>query len=294
MVANVEAESYNNEATTLKQALESLIQEAAVLGLKENESAGLEALIVLNYDHGNLSEVQQYSLRAAEQLRHTSPATTQYMLAHTGACLAEIGRDMIRAEALLLEAQSIADRLGIPSIDIPFGLGCVRRFQGHTDEARSLLCQGWHMAQFAKDHWRECTCLTNLVMLDLETGTPITALHHCTELIQVAAQMGQGSEAPHAAALNAVTRYLLQEQNAAERLEQSCQVLQRIDSPRMLAFVQIIAAQWDLEQGDWEQAIARAEVALKAAQQVNNPSETTLASTILIQARYQGGNLKNA
>lgn len=281
-------------ASVLKQELQSLIQEANALGLKEDESTGLEALIVLNYDHGNLGEVQRYSLRAAEQGRTASPTTTMYMLAHTGACLAEIGREISRAEALLLEAQSIGDRLGNSSIDIPFGLGCVRRFQGEIEQARELLWQGWQRAQVAQDHWRECTNLTNLVMLELETGNPLAALHHCTELTHVAAQMGDGSEAPHAAALNAVTQYVLQEQHATEHLEQSCQLLQRLDSPRMLAYVQTIAAQWDLHQGNLDQAIARAEMALEAAQIVSNPSEIALAWSVIIQVGYQRGNRKCA
>jgi hypothetical protein len=251
----------------------------------------LEALIILNYDHGNLSEVQQHSLRAAEQGRTASPATTMYMLAHTGSCLAEIGRDIPRAEALLLEAQSISDRLGLETSDIPFGLGCVRRYQGQVDEARSLLCRGWQMAQLAQDHWRECTCLTNLVMLELETGHAALAQDHCSELIHVSAQMGEGSEAPHAAALDAVTRYLLQEKRAEEALERSRQVLKRIDSPRMLSFIQTIAAEWDLQQGNVKQAILRAEEALDAAQVVDNPSELALAWGMAIRATYQLENL---
>lgn len=279
------------QVATLQTELHQLIQEAATLKLKDEEATGLEALIVLNYDHGNLSAVQQHSLRAAEQGRTASPATTMYMLAHTGSCLAEIGRDIPRAEALLLEAQSIADRLGLETSDLPFGLGCVYRYQGRVEEARSHLDQGWHMAQLAQDHWRECTCLTNLVMLALESGQPSLALDYGSELIHVSAQMGEGSEAPHAAALDAVTHYLLHETAAAEALTQSCQLLQQIDSPRMLAYVQTIAAQWDLQQGHLEGAISRAETALEAAQQVSNPSEIALAWAIIIQASHQRGNL---
>lgn len=279
---------------SLQRELKQLIQEAAALKLKDEEAMGLEALIVLNYDHGNLSEVQRHSLRAAEQGRNASPSTTMYMLAHTGSCLAEIGREMIRAEALLFEAQSIADRLGVEAIDIPFGLGCVRRYQGQINEARALLQQGWQMAQIAQDHWRECTCLTSLVMLELEAGQPALALDYCSELIHVSAQMGEGSEAPHAAALDAVTRYLLQEKNSGEALERSRQVLKKIDSPRILSYVQTIAAAWDLQQGNVKQAIWRAEEALEAAQLVANPSEIALAGANVIRSHRQLGEIDAA
>jgi DNA-binding SARP family transcriptional activator/predicted ATPase len=285
--AYVKAGVSKEQVAALQQELQHLIQEAAVLKLNDEEATGLEALIVLNYDHGNLSEVQQHSLRAAEQGRTASPATTMYMLAHTGSCLAEIGRDISRAEALLLEAQSIADRLGLDTIDISFGLGCVRRYQGQVEDARSLLRQGWQMAQRAQDHWRECTCLTNLVMLELEAKQPSLALDYCSELIHVSGQMGEGSEAPHAAALDAVTRYLLQEKNAGEAVERSRQVLKKIDSPRILSSIQTIAAAWDLHQGNVDQALLRAEEALEAAQVVDNLSEIALAGAIVIRANCQ-------
>ncbi|HEY9603869.1 MAG TPA: hypothetical protein V6C85_19795, partial [Allocoleopsis sp.] len=252
--------------------------------MKDEEATGLEALIVLNYEQGNLSEVQQHSLHAAERGRLASPTTTAYMLAHTGACLAEIGRDIPRAEALLLEAQSIGDRIGLETIDIPFGLGFIRRHQGEVEEARHLLRQGWQKARAAQDHWRECTSLTNLVMLELEAGNPSAALDCCSELIHVTAQMSEGSEAPHAAALDALVRYLMGEKNAEEALERSRQTLHQIDSPRMLAYIQTVAARMDLQQGRTKKAIARAEEALEAAQIVNNPSEIALAWAVIIQA----------
>jgi hypothetical protein len=130
----------------------------------------------------------------------------------------------------------------------------------------------------------------NWVMLELEAGQPARALEPCAELVRVSAQMGEGSEAPHAAALDALIHYLLQDPQAAESLAQACQVLQRIDSPRLLAFVQTIAARWDLQQGDLVQAVTRAEVALEAAQQVNNPSEMALAWAVIITASRQRGN----
>lgn len=290
MKAVVKAGVTKEQVASLRQDLETLIQQAVALGQPDDESIGLEALISLNYDHGHLTEVQQYSLRAAERGRIASPAMMMQMLAHSGSCLAEIGREMARAEALLLEAQSMSDRLGLHAIDLPFGLGCVRRYQGRVDEARSLLHQGWQMAQVAQDHWRECTCLTNLVLLELETGQPTQALDYGMELIRVSAQMGGGSEAAHAAALDAVTHYVLRESHAPEALEQACQRLQTIDSPRMLAFVQTIAAQCDLQQGNGDQAVSRAEVALEAAQLVGNPSEMLLAWSVIIQMGYQRQN----
>jgi len=292
--AFVRAGVSKTDVSRVEAELHQLIEQAANVGLKEDEAIGMEALIILNYDQGKLVEVQHHSLQAAERGRSANPTTTAYMLAHTGSCLAEIGRDMPRAEALLQEAKSLADRIGLQTIDIPFGLGCVHRYRGNVAEARQFLEQGWRMAQSQQDHWRECACLTNLVMLELESNNLQTALHYCNELMTVAAQMGEGSEAPTATALEALIRYVLHEPNAVDAVARSCQVLQDIDSPRMLAYVQSFAALVDLQQGRTDQAMTRAQAAQAAAQRVKNPSEIVLAEAILVQASLTLGRHTDA
>ncbi|NEP16953.1 MAG: AAA family ATPase [Leptolyngbya sp. SIO4C1] len=287
---HVKAGVRKDQGAELAEALQQLTEQAAANDLKDAEAIGLEALMLLNYDHGQLAQVYQHSLQAAEQARLASPATTAYMLARTGSCLAEIGREMVRAEALLLEAQSVAERVGLQPIDIPAGLGCIYRYQGHVSAARESLEQGWQLAQTEQDHWRECSCLMNLVMLALEADDPVTALSYCDELTAVAAQMGEGSEASHAAALDALIHYWLGTPSAEERLARSQQTLAQIDSPRMVAYSQTMAARFDLQQGWVKQAAERAEAALAAAKIVNNPSEMALAWAVIIQASLQQGN----
>ncbi len=288
--AYVKAGVRKDQVASLEAELQQLIEQASARGLKDAEAIGLETLIMLSYDHGRLTQVQQHSLQAAERMRSASPTTTAYMLAHTGSCLAEIGRDMARAESLLLEAQTLAERVGLQTIDIPLGLGFIRRYQGNVEEARQWLEQGWKMAQIEQDHWRECTCLVNLVMLELEADHLVNALNYCHELTMVSAQMGEGSEASHTAALDAVIHYRLGTPEADRMLERSRQSLQQLESLRMLAYVQTMAAEFDLWQGNMKQAIARAEEALAAAQRVHNPSEIALAWAVIIQASLQLGN----
>lgn len=290
----VKAGISRNDVSQVTSEIEHLMKEAVAFGLTDEEVIGLEALINLNYDCGNLSEVYQHSLQAAEQGRKASPRTTAYTLAHTGSCLAEIGRDLNRSEALLLEATALADRLGLKIIDLPLGIGIVRHYQGKIDEARQLLKQGWEMSHSRQEHWRECACLTHLVMLELESGEFNQGLEYCSELVTVAARMAGESEAIHAAALDSVLRYALGEKDAQEAMARSRLALQRLDSPRMLGYIQTIAAAIDLQLGHCEQAITRAQEGLQAAQIVNNPSELLLAWAVLIQAELQVGDNNSA
>ncbi|WP_187329285.1 AAA family ATPase [Halomicronema hongdechloris] len=273
------------QVPTLEQELQGLIAEAKTLKLKDTAAIGLEALIALSYDHGDLTGVHQHSLQAAETGRSTSPAMTARTLANSGSCLADIGRDMPQAEALLLEAQSLAARVGIELSDIPHGLGCVRRFAGDWAEARQLLATGWQQARREQDHWRESVCLLNLALVEFEAGTPGAALPYCQEMAIVADKIGgEGSEAAFAEGLSALAQYQLGHTDAAARLESALTTLRQIDAKRMLAFVLTAAAESDLQREHPETAIPRAEEALQVAQIVDYPSSIALAWAVLIRA----------
>ncbi|MBD2461381.1 AAA family ATPase [Oscillatoria sp. FACHB-1407] len=284
-----------DRAAKVETQLRRLIDEAQTLGLKDEEATGFEVLIALNYDHGNLTSVQQHSLEAIERGRAASSTTTARMLAYTGWCLAETEREMPRAEALLLEAQSLAARAGLELIDIPCGLGCVRRHAADFAAARQLLHRAWRMAQAEQDHWRECVCLTYLAMTELEAGNPIAALSYSTELATVTNNIsGEASEGAFAAALDALARYSVGEDSANVLLEQALAQLRQLDSQRMLAYTLTIAAGVDLQHDRVEMAIAHAEEAFRAAKIVAHPSELALAGVALAQARLTQGDRSSA
>ncbi len=279
----------------LESELHQLIAQASTLGLKDEEAIALEALIALNHDHGNLTGVQEHSLRAAERGRAASPTTTARMLAYAGGCLAEIEREMSRAEALLLEAQSLAARVGLEMIDISSGLGIVGYYNADFAGASLLLQKAWRMAEAEQDHWRECICLKYLAMLGLEGGNPTAALTYSREMAMVAAKMGdEGSEGPCAVALNSLAHYALGQVGAEATLEQALATLRQIDDQRMLAYTLTFAAEIDLEKGRVELAIARAEAALPAAQTVDYPSGIAIAWAAMVQGVLALGDPQRA
>ncbi|MBD2027883.1 AAA family ATPase [Leptolyngbya sp. FACHB-711] len=284
-----------DRSVQLEAELHQLIEEARALDLQDEEATGFEVLIALNYEQGNLTSVQEHSLRAIERGRAASSTTTARMLAYTGWCLAETEREMSRAEALLLEAQSLAARAGVELIDIPCGMGCVRRHAADYATARSLLQQAWQMAQAEQDHWRECACLTYLAMTELEANNPIAAITYSSELATVAAKIsGEGSEGAFAAALDALARYSIGQNGAELMLEQALSALQQMDSQRMLAYTLTFAAEIDLKYHRTELAIARAEAAFRAAQIVDHPSEIALAGATLVCSKFGSGDHKTA
>lgn len=280
--------------TQLEETLHQLITDASRLGLQEEEAVALEALIALNHDYGNITRVHEHSLRAAERGRTASPMTTARMLAYTGWCLAEIERDMPRAEALLLEAQALADRVGLELTDIQSGLGIVCYYAADWVGARSHLQQAWRMAHAAQDHWRKCICLKYLAMLELEAGNLSASLQSSHEMAVVAAQMGEGSEGAIATALTVLAQYRAHPMETQSALEQALLTLHQIDDQRMRAYTLAFAAETDLEQEQIQQAIDRSMTALEAAQIVEHQSCMALAWATIIQGKLALGELHQA
>ena len=276
------------EAPVFEADLTKLVQEARALGLREEETSGLDSLVTLKFDHEDLTSVQELSLQAVETGRAASPQTMARTLARMGACLAEIELEMPRAEAVLLEAQSLADRMGLELAHINFGLGCVYRYKAAYETARQLLQKALNSYQQEQNHWNECLCLTRMIMLELEADAPEAALVWTDQLTKVTQQMdGVGSERQVAAAFDALIQYRLAgthlEKAQATALNTSLNTLRRLDSQRMLTYLLTWAAETDLQAERWKLGMDRAEEALQLARVLNYPSEVTLAQAVLIK-----------
>lgn len=282
-------------AAELDDELRSLVVDARRLGLVEEEAIGYSLLSVLNYGQEDFARVRESSLRAADALEvaettsTVDPATTARTLGQTGACLASIEREMARAEALLMEAESLANRVGLELIDVHMGMGLVRRYGGDHEEAAQLLERALRMARGERDHFRTCESLISLVMLELDRGVPDRALSYCRELIPVAAKLKGGSEAPYSRALEALAGYTIGDRDGASReaLEESLASLRRMDTLRKLSYIQVHAAEADLAAGRIDSALERAEEALEAARGVDHRSGIVLARALLVRGASQ-------
>lgn len=277
-------------ASQLKQILSQLTDKARMLGLTEAAIIGFESLTRLSFEHGDFAGVHQHLLQATGHSQPASLVATARQLAWTGSCFAEIGQDMHRAEALLLEAQALAERVELEIADVFIGLGAVYRHGSHIEQARKLLSQAWRIAHAEADFYRLSFILSYSAMLELEAGNPTNALPYCRELIVVAEKLGGGgSEAAFASALEALAHYAMGQEQAEIAVERSLAQLRQIDAKRMLSVVLTFAAEIDFAQHRPELAVVRAEEALKMAQGINHPSEMALAWTILLQGQLALG-----
>src|SRR5262249_30528561 len=157
-----------------------------------------------------------------------------------------IERDMSRAEAMLAEAQALAAKAGVELTDIPWGLGLVRAFAGEYDQAIPLLEAAVALARREHDHWAECEGLQRIALIALSRGDADAARARPRRIAAVAAKMGEGSEAPFAAVLDALAAAVLGESGADDRLAQALHTLRSLDAKAMLSRALTLAAATDL------------------------------------------------
>ena len=275
-VAVADARSLDPEITRVTAA-------AQQAGLTAEVATGFYLLSFRHHQDGNYAAAHQDTLRAAEAGRAGDAAATAQALGNTGRCLALIERDIPRAESLLLEAQSLASDARVEVKDIPWGLGLVRAFFGEYDEAIRQLEAARTLAAREQDHWAECECLQRLALVELERERPDIARDRARDMARVAARMGEGSEAPAAATLQALAAKIAGEPDADERVDRTIQVLRDVDARALLSRALAIAAAIDLDRGDAERAACRADEALRAAEVVGRRSE--IATALAIKAR---------
>lgn len=282
-------------AAQLTEWAQQLVTAAEAEQLPEAETNAQEALMILQFNQSDFDSVYHQTLQATASNRVANPAIVARTLAYSGCCLAEIGRDIPRAEALLREAQSLAERVGVENFDIAAGLGLVQRHYGRYDEARSLIQQALHLIRTRQEHWRECVYLSYLAMIELEAGNPAAALSHTAEILAAAAQIqGEGSEAEVAQALAALAHYQLRESAAAEGLATAIAALQRADAKRMLAYILMSTATLDLADKNLPLAYERAAAALSNARAINHPSEIACSWAVFIHSLCRLGGRKQA
>ena len=278
----------------LEIEIERAIALASNLGLLEAETFGLEALLKLNFVCDRFPALQTNFSRAREVGQFVSPDVSARILSYSGSCLAGMGREMEKAEALLLEAQSLAKRTGLKLAAINFGLGCVAHYRGQLEAARSYLKQGIILDRIEQNHWDEWLGLAELTKLELEAKNIEIALNHGRDLIAIATKLEGGSEPAFSQALKTLADYAREPTSAVKKLARAIASLQELDAQRKLAYVLTFAAEIDLDNGNLEQAMVRAEQALKAACIVDHPSDITLARAILVRGKWMTNNLEEA
>jgi tetratricopeptide (TPR) repeat protein len=258
-------------------------------------AAGSLYLISLLSQYSNdLATAETTILESTEASRVGDPMSLAAPLANGGRCLAHLGREFDRAEAMLREAEELANRAGVALSEIPFGIGLIRAHDGDLDQAKEHLARALEMMRSSGDHWRACECMSRLVLIELERGRLEDALKRCGEFRELANKMGEGSEAPFAFALQSLVEWRSGDSTAEDRVMAGLALLRNLDSKSLLAEGLILAAETHLGAGRLAPAQSMLAEALGNAQAVQRRSEVVLSLALLADTALASRNPREA
>ncbi|EDX83400.1 Bacterial transcriptional activator domain family [Synechococcus sp. PCC 7335] len=268
-----------SEATSVKQQLNQLLGEMNGLALPEAELFVHQAIALLHYEQGNLSDVHRQCLKSLDVIPPT-PQLQAKTLAINGSCLAAIEQEMERAEALLLEAQSLANRLGLSLCDVDQGLGCIHRYRGRYDLAIAHFHQALQLAQNQQDHWATGCNLSFLAMTAWDSHQP--DLDYAQALLALSPQLPRGSDAAFAQALIILQGYAQEASKPPPALNEALHRLDELDAQRKIVFVASHACELALAQGDAIAAMKYATTTHQAAERIEHPGDIAIAQALCL------------
>ena len=270
--------------------LEALAERALDQASAEHARLGFHLLAYLRWEEGELADAQRHMMRAEVVSRAGDEKAQVVAMAEAARCLVLLERELPRAEALALEASARSGRVGVRPPAIADAQGMLRQHQGRLEEAAELFQQARLDARRTGDPMGEFQALEHLVVLRQQQKAWADALRLGAELDTLGGKLREGSEAPFARALLALSRHALGEAGAGEALDTSLEELRVADAKLRLAYALTRAARVDLERGDPRRARARAEEARRTVGALGRPTEALLAGVTLTRACRQTGD----
>ena len=246
---------------------------------------GYQLASYLRWLHGDWKDAQRNSLQAERITRGGSDRDQILGMAEAAKCLAMLEKDLSHADALVMEADSLAKRKQIHLPAIATATGILRYHANDFDKAEEYLEEARTGYKASGDRLNEFLTIEYLVMIEIARRNYADAKRRCKQLLQLGQHFNDGSEGPFARAVDALCHYLISGDNAL--LEQPIVDLRLSDAKHRLTYILVHAALVDLQYQHSDSAIGRANEALQYSKLLHRYSEQMLAHVALALAYQQ-------
>jgi DNA-binding SARP family transcriptional activator len=278
-----------DDVAQLNERIEQLAGLALDHDLPDHARRAYTLLANLRWQEGAWSDAKRDMLRAELVSRSVEGRQRVHALAEASRCLAMLERDLPMAEAMVMEADALANRLSVEPNAIADATGLLRFYCGAFDEAAELFLRARTLARQDGDKHSEFLALEHLATLELARGRLEETLSISRELLDLAEKMRHGSELPFASALNALCRCALGDEAAMPDFDRAIEALRLADTKQRLAMIAMAAANHCLASEQQERGMRLAEEALAAATLLSRPSDMALALAILARLSAVAG-----
>jgi len=266
----------------------ALAERALDVGALAHARLGYHMASNLRWMHGQWADARDESMQAERITRSGTDVEQIIGMAETAKCLAMLERDLNQADAMLMEAQSLAKRQRVSHHALPAALGMLRFHENRLAEAEELFKEARTLCKSSGDRINEFLTNEYLVMIDLEQGHYESARSRCTALVDIGEKLREGSEAPCARALLGLCDYALEDQST--ELEAGIEALRIADAKHRLAYVLTRAALVDIERDRPRRALERGTEALACAEILERGTDRLLAHAVLLLAFHALGD----
>jgi DNA-binding SARP family transcriptional activator len=287
VLASSPLEDWDAEARRYVELAEHALDHGALAHAR----LGYHMAAYVRWQHGQWAGAREQSLQSERVVRGANDADHIIGMAQTARCLTMLERDLARADAMLMEAHSLAERSGFTDCAIPSGIGMLRLYENRLEEAEELFKEARALAKSAGDRLSEFQANEYLVMIELQRGLYERARERCDELVAIGSRLREGSEAPFARALHGLCVYALEDDATA--LDAAVSDLRIADAKHRLAFILTRAALVDIERKRIDSAVTRGVEALACATLLERATEMMLAHLVLAHgAAAKGDNVR--
>ena len=257
----------------------SLAERALDLGDLSHARLGYHLAATVRWTQGEWEGARKQSLQSARVIRSDDSKAHIVGMAETAKCLVMLERDLSQADAMLMEAGSLAERKHFAHPAIAAGTGMLRLYENRLDEAEELFQDSRTLCKSAGDRLNEFLASEYLVIIALQRGNIAVARDRAERLVTLGEKIREGSEKPFADALLGLCIYALDDDPGP--LDAALKDLRIADAKYRLAYILTRAALTDCERGRKADAVARAREALGYSQILERPTEMLLAHAVL-------------
>jgi len=236
----------------------------------------------VHWMHGHWVGAREEILQAERVARAGSDEEHIVGMAEAARCLAMLERDLVHADAMLMEAQALATRKCVSCQAIPAALGMLRFHENKLDEAAELFKDARTLARAAGDRLDEFQANEYLAMIAIEQGCLLEARTYCATLIALGEKLREGSERPFAHALSGFCHFAMTDEPGP--MDAALEELRDADAKHRLAYTLTRAALIELERRRPHAALARASEALAYALVLDRATEVALAHVVLARS----------
>ncbi|QOR38591.1 hypothetical protein HNO52_08770 [Billgrantia diversa] len=266
----------------------ALAEQALEHGALAHARLGYQLASHIRWAHGQWSDAHEQSLQAERATRCGEGREQVIAMAETARCLAMLERDLHQAAELLSQARELAIQYNIGHPAIPLAQGLLSLHEDRFDQAESYFKEARTLCKAMGDKLGEFQAEETLLLMDFERDAYAAARDRCAQLRELGKRLRDGSEAPYAAAAEALCHYALEED--PDPFGVALVTLRHADARHRLAVLLLQAARLDLARMRAGSARQRAAEALEHARVLERRSEQLLAHALLAECARRLGD----